>query len=121
MLVRSQEVHLQSQVKELGRARTTTGIHVEMQHERLDAYIQKERKEEKLPLWVHQAQLYSLVLYLHPGPCSPSWCHQHHPTAPLNKRDGGSSQQPLGIQEMRRRQGERGGENKVILLYQVLR
>lgn len=121
MLVRSREMSLQSQIKELGRARTTTGIHVEMQCERPDAPIQKKRKgkKKKSSLWVHQAQLYSLVLYLRPVPCSPCWCH--HPTASLNKRDTGSSHQPLGTGEGRRRQGERGGENKVILLYQALR
>lgn len=50
MLVRSREVSLQSQIKELGRARTTTGIHVEMQRERPDAHIQKKRKEKKIIL-----------------------------------------------------------------------
>lgn len=35
MLVRSRENSLYSQVKELGRAGTTTGIHVEMQHEKI--------------------------------------------------------------------------------------
>jgi len=39
MLVRSREVSLHSQLKEPGRARTTTGIHVEMQRERFDTHI----------------------------------------------------------------------------------
>ena len=110
MLVRSRKISLQRQGKELGRAKTTKAIHVEMQHERFDAHIQKKRKGKgkKSSLWVHQAQLYSLVLCLRPVPRSPSHCYRHHPTASLNKRDGGSSHQPLGTRERRRRQGEEG-------------
>lgn len=46
MLVRYREINLQSQVKELGRARTTAAIDVEMQCGGFDSHIQKKRKQK---------------------------------------------------------------------------
>lgn len=43
-LVRSRKINLQSHVEELERARTTTGIHAEMQCVRYDVQTQKKGK-----------------------------------------------------------------------------
>lgn len=76
MLVRSREISLQRQVKELGRARTTTGRHIEMQCERADAHIQKktkgkENKNHPYGCIKHKSTVWSPTFAL---------CHAPHPS-----------------------------------------
>lgn len=93
--MRSRKINLQIHVKELQRARTTTGIHAEMCCVRFDVHIPKKRKEN------HNGCIkQSYIVWSSTSPCA--MCHCHHSTASLNKRDTGSSQQ----------QPRRGGEDK---------
>lgn len=101
--MRSRKINQQSHVKELEGARKTTGIHAEMQCVRLDVQIQKKRKG----LEKHHGCIKQSYIVWSFSSCGMYHCH--HPTASLNKRDTGSSQQrPWRGGEDKERRGKPG-------------